>query len=353
MLTRRHLLRGIAAGALAGRVRAQTTTRVADAPWFQTRGVVLTPEDLTLHDWPERVAAAGLNTVGLHHPLSPRKLVTFIQSEAGTSFLQQCRALKLDIEYELHAMQELLPRDLFGTSPELFRMNEKGERVGDANLCVHSRRGMEIVVEHALELARRLRPTTHRYFFWGDDGLPWCRCPQCAGLSDSDQAMMVENRVIGALQRIDPKAELAHLAYHNTLPPPRQVRPAPGIFLEYAPIERRYDLPLQSTGEPKNQRDLELLDANLALFGRERARVLEYWLDVSLFSKWKKPAVKLSFKPDVLAADLNTYGSRGIRQVSTFAVYLDADYVRRFGEPPLGEYGRQLTTWRPTRLGSK
>jgi len=33
---------------------------------FQTRGVVLIPFDLSLSDWPEQAAQAGLNTIGLH-----------------------------------------------------------------------------------------------------------------------------------------------------------------------------------------------------------------------------------------------------------------------------------------------
>ena len=92
-----------------------------------------------------------------------------------------------------------------------------------------------------------------------------------------------------------------------------------------------------------------MLDANLEVFGRANAQALEYWLDASLFSKWKKPAVKVPFDPQVLAADLNTYGRRGIRHVTTFAVYIDADYVARHGEPPLTVYGEQLRRWAPDK----
>ena len=36
-----------------------------------------------------------------------------LQSDAGQSFLAKCGQLGLQVEYELHAMKELLPRDLF------------------------------------------------------------------------------------------------------------------------------------------------------------------------------------------------------------------------------------------------
>jgi hypothetical protein len=60
-----------------------------------------------------------------------------------------------------------------------------------SNICVHSPAALDIAAENAVAIARTLRPTTGRYFYWGDDGKPWCRCPQCKGLSDSDQATLL------------------------------------------------------------------------------------------------------------------------------------------------------------------
>ncbi len=347
LLSRRRLLGSCACALTAGKISlAAAATRTSGEPFFHTRGVVITAEDLTLADWPERAKAAGLTTIGLHAPQSPRRLAKFVQSDAGQRFLGQCRRLGLAVEYELHAMEDLLPRVLFEKSPELFRMDEKGRRVREWNLCVHSERAMQIVSENAVDLARVLRPTTGRYFYWGDDGCPWCRCPKCSGLTDSDQALLVANHVLGALRTLDAKAQVAYLAYDNTLPPPKQIKPKPGIFLEYAPIHRRYDVPFERASDAKSRQQFEMLDANLEVFGRAGAQALEYWLDVSLFSKWKRPAVKLPFDPSVLAADLDTYARRGIRHITTFAVYIDAEYVSRHGEPPLKEYGGQLARHR-------
>ena len=137
--------------------------------FFRTRGVVLVPDDLTLKDWPERAARAGLTTIGLHHGRSPSLVADFIRSIDGQKFLEKCRKLGLQVEYELHAMKELLPRELFKGAPELFRMNDQGERTSDSNLCVHSDRALELVSKNAVALAKVLRPTTGRYFLWGDD----------------------------------------------------------------------------------------------------------------------------------------------------------------------------------------
>jgi hypothetical protein len=341
-MNRRKFIRNAAAGlvmvgtgALAGKPKTP----------FQTRGVVLVPEDFSLLDWPERAARAGLTTIGLHHQNSPEAVVKFIESEHGQDALARCHRLGLQVEYELHAMKELLPRVLFTKDPTLFRMDEKGQRVGDYNCCVHSVRALEILAENAVTLASKLRPTTGRYFLWGDDGVPWCRCRKCRGLSDADQALVVENHMVSALRKVDGRATLAHLSYHNTLEPPRQVKPHPGIFLEYAPIHRRYDVPYAEQTGPDSRDGLAALDRNLQVFPRESAQVLEYWLDVSRFSQWKRPAKAVPWKQDVFEADLKAYAARGIRHVTSFAAWLDADYVKAFGEPAfIEQYGRGFTS---------
>jgi hypothetical protein len=313
-----------------------------------SRGVVLIPEDLAWEAWPRRAKEAGLNVLALHP--TPAIVSEFVRGDRGRAFVATCKTLGLDVEYELHAMSDLLPRELFARYPDLFRMDEQGQRQGDWNLCVHSTAALDLVAENALRLAEILRPTTGRYHLWGDDGRPWCRCPRCRELSDSEQALVLENHLLKALQTADAGCQVAHLAYQNTLEPPRQVRPSPGVFCEFAPIARRYDVPLgqrearHRAGDPTHGAQLDALEANLAWFGRENAGVLEYWLDVSRYSGWKRPAVQIPWHPEVLAADLETYGARGIRYVTSFAVWIDAAYVARYGEPPLGDYGAHLAT---------
>jgi hypothetical protein len=312
--------------------------------------VVLVPEDLTLADWPERAKAAGLTTISIHHQNSPQAVIDWIRTDAGQRFLEACRRLGLEVEYELHAMKELLPRHLFEKSTEFFRMDKRGHPTPDANLCVHSQGAPDIAAENTVAIARTLRPTTGRYFYWGEDGKPWCRCPECKGLSDSDQATLLENHLLGALRRHDPRASLAHLAYLNSLSPPARVRPDPGVFLEYAPIKRRYDIPYEQQSGPGQADGLEALDANLKVFPADTAQILEYWLDVSRFSRWKRPAVRLPWRRDVLEADLATYAARGIRHVTSFAVFVDADYRRRYGESGfIREYGEALARFRRRR----
>ena len=307
---------------------------------LRRRGIVLAPDDLAGTAWPELAGRAGLNTIALH-PF-PEPVLAFVESEAGPPFLQACADLGLEVEYELHAMRYLLPRELFAQQPELFRVNEAGERAPDANLCPSSPAALRLVGERAVALSRVLRPTTSRYFLWADDGAPWCCCPRCAPLSPSDQNLLVMNHLVGALRADDPDATLAVLCYANTLEPPREVRPAPGLFMEFAPIEQDPSRPLTDPESAPNRRLVEQFEALAACFGTDEAQVLGYWLDCSRFSGWKRPSVEVPYADAVLRSDLAYYTAHGVRSVTTFGVWLDADYLARFGVPPVAEYGRAL-----------
>ena len=95
---------------------------------------------------------------------------------------------------------------------------------------------------------------------------------------------------------------------------------------------------------------LDYLDANLEVFRRSTAQVLEYWLDVSLHSGWRRSAKRLPWKPRVFQEDIETYAKRGIRHIVSFAAWIDGYYVKRFGAPDfVGEYGRILFSFRGRR----
>ncbi|HJN15651.1 MAG TPA: DUF4838 domain-containing protein, partial [Armatimonadota bacterium] len=269
--------------------------------------------------------------------------ISFLSTDTGSAMLARARELDLDIEYELHALAELLPRDLFDANPELFRVNEDGDRAPDSNLCPSNGRALEIVGENAVRMSETLTPTTHRYYYWSDDGKPWCGCRKCAGLNDADQSLLVTNAILAALRTFDPDARVAGLAYHGTQTPPTQVRPADGVFLEYAPIERQWDRPIADRSIESHARLLDGLDAAIETYGVDQhSQVLEYWMDASRHSRWKRPAVAIPWHPDVLAADLEFYASKGFRRMTSFGCFLDAEYVDLHGEPPVVEYGAAL-----------
>jgi len=340
-----------AAGLCAEPQSASPAKQSPDAPgkpFFKTRGVVLVPNDITTWPWVEKAEEAGLTTIGTH--VVPDQVARFLETDKGQAFLEECRSRGIQVEHELHAMSALLPRKLFQKDPSMFRMDKDGNRTPVSNLCVHSKAALEVVSENAVKYAKCLKSTTGRYFYWIDDGKPMCACPKCKGLSDSDQALIVENAMVRELRRFDPRATLAHLSYARTLPAPIQVKPDPNVFLEFAPIARKYETPFGTT--PREKIWLEHLDANLEVFRAASAQILEYWLDASMFFRatgrgGRRHRVPIPWNQEVFEADLAIYGKRGVRHITSFAVMVDGQYARQFGDPPYMQYGRGLKNWRP------
>ncbi len=151
---------------------------------------------------------------------------------------------------------------------------------------------------------------------------------------------------LAELRKDDPAAQLAHLAYHSTLPAPTQVKPAPGVFLEFAPIDRAYAGHLGKPFVRLSQRDnrprpkdysngelLDFLDANLTVFPAATAQALEYWLDVSVLSVGSPTPRLLQLDPAVLDDDLAEYSRRGLRSITTFAVQMNSIYLQHHPDP--------------------
>lgn len=308
-------------------------------PRFARRGIVLDRTDIAQPDWPDLMAAAGLNVMGLHHT-TVREFVDYAASAAGSAILKGFEQAGIAIEFEHHVMNELLPRELFGEAPEMFRVNEEGVRSNDKNFCCSSGQALKAIAGNAEKLARSLPRRTGRYFFWPDDAANWCRCSKCRDLTPSDQNLILANTILTGVRRFDPDATACCLAYVQTLAVPRSVKPADGIFLEFAPIRRSWQRPLNDPACAENRRHVELLEPLLRYFGTEGAQVLEYWLDVSLHSGWKRPSKKLPDMGVCLEADMAYYAQCGFESVTTFGVYLDPDYWRMYGPPPIAEYGR-------------
>lgn len=308
-----------------------------------TRGLILDIVDLGTLDWPALAHEAGLTTIGTH--VFPAQVAAFIQTDKGQQFLNDCKKYGVEVEHELHSMKDLLPRELFEKNPEMFRMNEEGVRVSDFNCCPNSKEALGIIAENAVKYGKILTPTTLRFFYWIDDAVPMCHCHQCKDLSDSDQSLIIENAMLKALKKEFPGATLAHLAYVNTITPPTVIKPEEGIFLEFAPIYRRWDTSLSNktagADAPKqgdggfftHEQTMQMLYENLKVFPKDTAQVLEYWLDVSLQSGWKKPAKKIAWYPEVCKADVEIYKKAGINHITSFGVYIDGAYQEAYGKP--------------------
>lgn len=314
----------------------------------ERRGILVHPEDLTL-GWIDRMASAGLNTLGLH-PVGGVQAHESLQRAIDAHGSAQSRRLRaealargISVEYEAHVMAWLLPRERFAKHPEWFRMNEKGERTADFNLCASNPDALDFVAERTAELASLLDTGARKHYFWLDDVTGYrCHCPACRALSAGDQQLKIVNAMLGGLRRRNPEAKLCYLAYHDALEVPRGVEPADGVFLEYAPIRRDHHRPIADAGCERNAAEVKPLKELISFFGAKDARVLDYWMDNSLFSNWTKPPKPFRLDAEVMAADVDFYRSLGFEEITSFGCYLGPDYEALYGEASLEEYGRIL-----------
>lgn len=312
------------------------------------RGVIIHPEELD-EVWLEEIDRAHINVLGLHpvggelaaHSL--RAAVSERHTPRFEALLTQAKQQNLTVEYEAHALSYLLPRELFSAHPDWFRMDESGLRRADFNLCPSNGEALSYIQQSAQWLTETLDTGSDRFFWWADDVAgKGCHCPLCRSLTASDQLMLITNAIHQGVRKARPNARTAYLAYMDTLEPPRNVEPEEGIFLEYAPIGRESHRPMSDETCPQNVAQARPLKELLAFFGAKNAQVLEYWMDNSLFSGWKKPPKYMPLDEEVMKQDIEFYEKLGFSSITSFACYLGADYRALYGLPPMEAYGRIL-----------
>ncbi len=296
-------------------------------------GLIAHPEELTKGEI-AAFRAAGADVLGLH-PVGGNKatsslenLLIWLKTDKGRRLLSYARSLGLEIEYEMHAASFLVPREMFSSHPEYFR-EANGVRTNDYNFCVSSDEMLRLMAKNAAALGRVLSPDTHDYYFWLDDAEnSRCGCEKCRVFSASDQSLIVANAIADELRRFDSSARVCYLAYLGTLTPPKSVKPAPGVFLEYAPMKRDRSIPVWEDDNVKRE-----LAALFDVFEPGEAKILEYWYDNSMFSNWKKPPKKFTPDNERIAKEIDFYRSLGVGNVTSFTCYLGADYEALYGAP--------------------
>ena len=298
--------------------------------------MVIHPDELSKR-WIDRLADAGIEVLGIHPwggtkaTESLKNLAELVKTDGFRKLIDYAESRGLEIEYELHAAGYLMPRELFDTHPEYFRMNADGKRTNDSNFCVSNGEALDIFARNAAQLALSLYKSCNRFYFWMDDGHDLgCFCPECQKLSASDRQMLVINRMLFEIRKHIPNAQMAYLAYMDTVVPPKNIAPCDGVFLEYAPFEK-----YTAKGENAQnliEREKKMIAPLAEYFGNGQKKVLEYWYDNSLFSGWKKPPSK--FVPDVCAMekDMDEYRKMGFDVVCTFACFLGDDYEELHGD---------------------
>lgn len=312
----------------------------------KSRGIVILYEDITDY-WIELMKEAELTALGIHKIAIPGTrsldiLLEELSSPHGREQLYSIENAGITVEYELHALEWLLPRNLFKDEPELFRMDSSGIRNNDFNLCPSNHNALEIIANNANILAKQLRQTSDSYYLWLDDAADsHCSCEACLSLNQSDQAVLTVNAILKGLRLYNPFAKISFLSYSGTLQIPA-IKPDNGVFLEFAPMNRDHTKPINASGNASGRIYTNLLTELLEIFKPEETHILEYWLDNALYSGYRLPPVKVPFLSDVTEADVRFYTNLGIRNIKSFGSFTGGEYFKLHGKPPVKEYGEIL-----------
>ena len=180
----------------------------------------------------------------------------------------------------------------------------------------------------------------HDYYIWRDDtkdGL--CHCELCRKYNGADQNMLVMKYILKGIKQYDPQAKLSFLTYQDSFDVPL-ITPDKDMFLEFAPIERNHFVSIIGK-DAQNEKNREILERLLKIFPAETAQALEYFLDVSLFCQWQREkAGPLQIDEKRLNADVAYYSSLGIKNISTFAAFMDCEWLQRYGTNAIETYGK-------------
>ena len=233
-----------------------------------------------------------------------------------------CRKLGFRPEIGGHGMRDCLPRKLFETEPELFRMfmpeDFGGRRMKDSNFCISNPKTQRIVEENFTKMvAPYAAAGYHALHAWADDlpGNGWCMCSSCRSMEGTDQSQLAMNVEARAIRKAGFDMRVPAIGYHDTLFPSELVDPDPLCFFLYAPRERCYGHAIDDPSCARNAYHLKALKAWQRRYAKnDDAHTFEYYSDRMLF-RGHTP-----YLPDVLVGDAEAYAQHGIEAWMTLVV---------------------------------
>lgn len=252
-------------------------------------------------------------------------------------YLPMLQERQIILEFGGHLLPGFVPRELFDQHPEYFRMNENGQRIKDYNFCLNSG-AIEILKKNVYDYFNQLPEITY-FHIWADDltGGGWCHCEKCIGLTSSDQNMIAMNTVADVLTKVNPKASLALLAYHDT-GKMAAVKPRSNLFLLNAPRERCYRHAFSDPDCRRNREEYMPLWTELYTAFRNTASTtiheFDYYTDGLLDREMQPPQVEM------IPADARYFHSIGLPVYQNLMVCF-----REWHSPPFSLVNFMKAAW--------
>jgi hypothetical protein len=180
-------------------------------------------------------------------------------------------------------------------------------------MCPSSEGAADVMAKNAKELLDDLKGDFQKLetlHLWPDDLFAggWCSCPECKGLSPSDQSLLVLNKLAERLALGE--TMLGHCAYHASVTPPEKITAHENVRLMFAPRERSYRYPLD--GCESNRWYLKQLKGLINKVPRQ-PEVFEYYHDLMLFRFLPMPLHK------IIGRDTEVYQQAGITGIGSLS----------------------------------
>ena len=132
-------------------------------------------------------------------------------------YINLIKRYSLDIEAGGRDLSVLLPRNLFNSDRELFRM-EYGNRKKDHHFCPTNPKTTAIIAQRSYNLFGAIlhmvsEPRIFHILPDKDFENTWCACPACRAFSPVEQYLIAANTAADALAKLDSKAKLMYLKF--------------------------------------------------------------------------------------------------------------------------------------------
>lgn len=206
-----------------------------------------------------------------------------------------------------HLIPRLLPRSLFDTNPDYFRMDPTGKRMPNGNFCASNKDALALVAENAVTHLKE-HPYSHNLEIWGEDVRDgsWCYCPECSRMTVQDQYLTVCNAVAKKVKEAGYTIDIDAIAYHDSIEPDVTITPEPNLKMMWAPRERSYGHALNDMGSDRNQWYRECFEKWAEIFGPKNMDLFEYYNDNILFRTFPISC------PHLIAGDVQYYTDTGL-----------------------------------------
>lgn len=273
---------------------------IAESPDMNHRSMVIHSGNSALLDWIDFAAKAKLNAIHLHS------------------------------DERIHGMPEILASRGLGFGLRRHFFGEVYPPPDEAEMD----RNRSLLLDYISGLPIQLND----FFLWPADRPLEL---QERELSLPDAVLMFTNEMLKAIRTLRPDARMSFLVYWSTWKAPETIRPLDGVFLELAPIFRCFSHAISDPACPINSKEiLPVIEDILQVFDPAEAHVLGYWLDASLFgrSRYKELSGRLPQIGSIIKQDMELYKSRGIPNISTFAVGIDREYLSKYASPSIFQY---------------